>query len=157
MSRPAIPDLAIHHISISVPDVEAAIAWYGEIFGFEVDFRMDIEHISAHGAFVKRGDLRLELWQRKDCVPVPEDRRQPNLDLKNCGTKHMALTVPNLQAVLAELVGRGVEIATIQRNPAEPMLCDPDPLADDKPPAFAAFIRDPFGVLIELIDRERSR
>ena len=32
MSYPAIPDFAIHHISISVPDVESAIAWYEEIF-----------------------------------------------------------------------------------------------------------------------------
>ena len=40
MSASVLPELAIHHVSISVPDLEAAIAWYGEIFGFEVQFRM---------------------------------------------------------------------------------------------------------------------
>jgi methylmalonyl-CoA/ethylmalonyl-CoA epimerase len=152
MSYPAIPDFAIHHISISVPDIESAIAWYEEIFGFSIEFRMSIENISAQGAFLRRGSLRLELWQMKDVDPVPASRRQPNLDLQTSGTKHMALAVPRLQERLADLVRQGVDIAAVQRDPKQPMLPDPDPLAEGKPPAFAVFIRDPFGVLIELID-----
>jgi methylmalonyl-CoA/ethylmalonyl-CoA epimerase len=156
MSRPAIPELTVHHMSIAVPDVEAAIAWYGEILGFSVQFRMVIESISAQGAFVKRGNLRLELWQMKGAEPVPAGRREPSSDLLTCGTKHVAFAVPHLQECLAELVARRVDIAAVQRNPAEPMLPDPEPLAEGKPPAFAVFIRDPFGTLIELVDMERG-
>ncbi len=30
-----------------------------------------------------------------------------------------------------------------------------EPLADGKPAAFALFLRDPFGTLIEILDRDR--
>ena len=156
MSASVLPEVAIHHVSISVPDVEAAIAWYGEIFGFEVQFRMGIESIGAKGAFVKRGNMRLELWQIEGGFPVPADRREPNSDLKTAGTKHVGFAIPDLQTFLEGLVRRGVDIAAVQRDPTQPMLPDADPLARDKPPAFAAFIRDPAGVLIELLDAAKA-
>jgi methylmalonyl-CoA/ethylmalonyl-CoA epimerase len=154
MSHPAIPEFVMHHVSLSVPDLEAAIKWYGEILGFSVLARMDIRAIPARGAFLKRGSLRLELWNLENAEPVPEARRNPNTDLHTCGTKHMALAVPDLQDCLKELVRRGVDIAAVQRNPAQPMMPDSDPLAEGKPPVFAVFIRDPGGSLIELIDME---
>ena len=156
MSAPVLPELAVHHVSISVPDLEAAIAWYGEILGFKVQFRMGIESIGAKGAFIRRGNLRLELWQMAGGSQVPPGRREPNSDLQTGGTKHVAFAVDDLQACLEELARRGVDIAAVQRDPAQPMLPDADPLGKDKPPAFAAFIRDPAGVLIELIDAARA-
>jgi methylmalonyl-CoA/ethylmalonyl-CoA epimerase len=158
MPNPALPQIAIHHVSISVPDMEAAIAWYGEIFGFAVEFRFDVEPLSAKGAFLKRAELRLELWQVGGGEPVPESRRDPNSDLRTGGTKHVAFAVPGLQARLVELAKRGVDIAAVQRHPTEPMLPDPDlAAAPGKRPAFAAFIRDPGGTLIELIDAALSQ
>ena len=67
----------------------------------------------------------------------------------------MAFSVPNLQQRLAELVAHGVDVAAIQRDPREPMMAESDPLAAGKPPAFSIFIRDPFGTLIEILDRGR--
>jgi hypothetical protein len=29
---PALPVLAMHHVSIAVPDLDAAVAWYSDIF-----------------------------------------------------------------------------------------------------------------------------
>ncbi len=156
MSSAVLPELAIHHVSISVPDLDAAISWYGEIFGFEVQFRFAIESIPAKAAFVKRGNLRLELWQVVGGLPVPSGRREPNSDLRTAGTKHVAFAIPDLQTFLEGLVQRGVDIAAVQRDPTQPMQPDADPLARDKPPAFAAFIRDPAGVLIELIDAAKA-
>ena len=152
MNRPpALAHLTPHHFSVSVPDLEAAIAWYADILGFEVEVQFEIPAIPAKGAFLRSPALRLELWQAQGSAPVPEARKSPNTDLKTCGTKHMAFAVPDLQERLAELVRRGVDIAAIQRHRSEPMQADPDPLAPGKPPAFAAFIRDPAGTLIELI------
>jgi hypothetical protein len=48
-----------------------------------------------------------------------------------------------------------VDIAAIQRNRGEPMAPESNPLAPGRPPVFALFIRDPFGTLIELIDRQQ--
>jgi len=157
MVDPVLPQIAIHHFSVSVPDLEGSIAWYSEILGFAVESRFEIEPLSAKAAFLKRGDLRLELWQVSGGEPVPESRRDPNSDLRTAGTKHVAFAVANLQRCLAELVKRGVDIAAVQRDPAEPMLPDPDPAAPGKTPAFAAFIRDPGGTLIELLDRGRTK
>jgi methylmalonyl-CoA/ethylmalonyl-CoA epimerase len=155
MSIAALPCLKIHHVSISVPDMEAALAWYADILGFQEEFRFSIDVFSAQGAFMVRGDLRIELWALKDAGRVPEARREPNTDLHAGGTKHVAFLVPDLQRSLAELVKRGVDIAAVQRHPTEPMAKDADPLAPEKPPAFAAFIRDPGGTLIELLDEVR--
>jgi len=156
MANPALPQVAVHHFSVSVPDLEAAIGWYGDIFGFAIESRFEIASLKAKAAFLKLGDLRVELWQVNGAEPVPQSRREPNSDLRTAGTKHVAFVVTDLQGHLVELVKRGVDIAAVQRHPAEPMLPDPDPAAPGKQPAFAAFIRDPAGTLIELIDRSRS-
>ncbi len=96
------------------------------------------------------------MWQISGGEPVPASRRDPNSDLRTGGTKHVAFAVPGLQERLGELAKRGVDIAAVQRDPTEPMLPDPDPAAPGKRPAFAAFIRDPAGTLIELIDASQS-
>jgi methylmalonyl-CoA/ethylmalonyl-CoA epimerase len=153
MPLPALPDFAADHFSVSVPDLETAIAWYSDIFGFTVEARFEIDAIPAKAAFLRSPALRLELWQALGSAPVPEARREPNSDLRTCGTKHIAFSVPDLQGRLKELVKRGVDIAAVQRDPADPMQPDPDPTAPGKSPAFAAFIRDPAGSLIELINR----
>lgn len=135
--------------------MEQAIAWYSSIFGFEVERRFHVPGIPADGAFLRRPELRIELWCAVGVEPVPEQRKVPDMDLRTAGTKHVGFTVPNLQAQLAELVNRGVDIAAVQRRRGEPMRPDPEPLAPGKPPVFAVFIRDPAGTLIELLDRDQ--
>lgn len=156
MTIPAVQDLAPHHVCIAVPDMEKAIAWYEAILGFEVEARFYIAGIAAHGAFLRRPELRIEMFQAEGVAPVPEERRSPNEDLRTGGTKHIAFTVPDLQALLPELVSRGVDIAALQRNLDEPMSPESDPLAPGKPPVSALFVRDPAGTLIELMDRRRA-
>jgi methylmalonyl-CoA/ethylmalonyl-CoA epimerase len=158
MDRPAsalLQDLAPHHVSIAVTDMDRAIEWYTSVLGFETEVRFHVAAIPAEGAFLRRPQLRLELWCAAGVAPVPAERRTPNQDLKTAGTKHLAFSVPNLQARLADLVAHGVDIAAIQRDPREPMLAESDPLAPGKLPAFALFVRDPSGTLIELLDRDR--
>jgi methylmalonyl-CoA/ethylmalonyl-CoA epimerase len=152
LNTPAIPILHQHHVSISVPDMEEAISWYGDILGFAVHSRFNIEAISAQGAFLRRDAYWIELWRVGAGAPVPVSRRNPDTDLLTGGTKHMAFRVPDLQSHLSELVSRGVDIAAVQRDPTEPMKGEADPAAPNERPAFAAFIRDPAGTLIELLD-----
>jgi len=151
---PLISDLVPHHFSIAVTDMERAIQWYAQVLGFEPEFRFHVAGIPADGAFLRRGALRLELWCARGVAPVPPERRTPDQDLRTAGTKHLAFTVPDLQARLAELVQYGADIAAIQRDRSQPMAAEADPLAPGKPPAFALFLRDPFGTLIELLDRQ---
>jgi catechol 2,3-dioxygenase-like lactoylglutathione lyase family enzyme len=135
--------------------MEQAIRWYADNLGFEEEFRFSIDALSAQGAFIARETMRIELWAVAGAGRVPESRKDPTSDLHAGGTKHVAFLVPDLQSRLAHLVGRGVDVAAVQRDPSQPMAKDTDPLAPGKPPAFAAFIRDPGGTLIELLDEER--
>jgi methylmalonyl-CoA/ethylmalonyl-CoA epimerase len=146
--------LAIHHVSVAVPNLDAAIGWYGRILGFADPQRFQIGELGARGAFLRRGTLRLELWQLDGAAPVPAQRREPNTDLLTCGTKHMALTVQDLGAVLARFVREGVDIAAIQRAPTLPMRQEAEPLRAGATPPFAMFIRDPGGTLIEILDAD---
>ena len=152
---PLLKDLAPHHFSIADTDMDQAIEWYTSVLGFETEVRFHVAGIPADGAFLRRPELRLELWCAAGVAPVPQERRTPNQDLKTSGTKHIAFSVADLQARLADLVNYGVDIAAIQRNRGEPMAPESNPLAPGRPPVFALFIRDPFGTLIELIDRQQ--
>lgn len=147
--------LRIHHVGIAVPDLDAAIEWYGRVLGFGEPALREIAPLRARMAFVRRGALRLELWQRAGAAPLPAERREPNSDLMSGGTKHMALAVDDLGSFLRRLVAEDVDIAAIQRSPHEPMRPEPDPLRPGLPPPFALFIRDPGGTLIELLDAGR--
>ena len=69
--------LRIHHVGIAVPDLEAAIEWYGRVLGFADPRRHEIEPLQARMAFVRHGSLRLELWQRAGAAPLPDERREP--------------------------------------------------------------------------------
>jgi methylmalonyl-CoA/ethylmalonyl-CoA epimerase len=143
-----------HHMSISVPDMEAAIAFWTDIFGFRLEHRASIEAIPGKVAFLEHNNFRIELWEVEGANPVPESRKEPNSDLHTNGTKHIAFQVPDVQTALNELVKKGVDIAAVQRDFTEPMMHEEDPSMDanrSKLPAVAAFIRDPAGTLIELI------
>ena len=128
-------DLKHHHGGISVPDLEASIRWYAEVLGFEVEQRFEIPAIPAKVAMLRRGDLRLELFEVPGAQPLPEERRHPNLDLRTHGNKHLAFAIKDLDSAERELRSRGADIVWVRRF------------------EFGAniFVRDNSGNLIELV------
>ena len=136
MSEPnSIGALRPHHFGISVPDLDAAVRWYGRMLGFDLEEQLFIEKIPARIAFVKRGDFRVEIFEVDGAAPLPQDRRVPNLDLRTHGNKHMCFEVPDVPAAVAALRSAGADIAfelTVDGNPT-------------------AFVRDCAGNLIEFL------
>lgn len=131
-------ELALHHWAVSVPDLKASVAWYCDMLGFSMETEMTIDAVSADVAFLTKGDLRIELFEVTGALPIPDDRRYPNLDLRTHGTKHVALTVKDLRKVIDGLKRRGVEIAmdvTVVEH------------------IEIGFIRDNTGNLIELVQQ----
>jgi methylmalonyl-CoA/ethylmalonyl-CoA epimerase len=128
-------DLKHHHGGISVPDLEASIRWYAEVLDFEVEQRIEIPAIPAKVAMLRRGDLRLELFEVPGAQPLPEERRHPNLDLRTHGNKHLAFAIKDIDSAERELRSRGADIVWVRRF------------------EFGAniFIRDNSGNLIELV------
>lgn len=126
------------HQGISVPNVEASVAWYKEVFGFEVVKDDIVPPLNSRIVFVEKDGFQLELFQYlgEDGKPLPPERREPNEDLKTCGTKHVAYAVEDMGALMARLEEVKADV-----------VMGPFPMAGD----LVCFIRDNSGILLELI------
>jgi catechol 2,3-dioxygenase-like lactoylglutathione lyase family enzyme len=124
-----------HHTAISVSSLDEAIAWYSRALGFELEFIFPIEHINARAALIKRGPLRIEIFEVQNANPLPPDRRIPDEDPKTHGNKHPAYAIRSVAETLPALVARGVDIAEVINIDV----------------GSAIYIRDPFGNLIEFV------
>ncbi|MDF2640359.1 MAG: Glyoxalase/bleomycin resistance protein/dioxygenase [Novosphingobium lindaniclasticum] len=130
------PAFDFHHGGVSVPSLDGAIAWYGEVLGFTVERRFHINAAGADVAMIRKGAIRFELFEVAGAAPLPEARRHPPADLKTHGNKHLAFRVDDLDAFLATVRSRGAEVAMVVRE------------------AFGSscFLRDCAGNLIEFVE-----
>jgi methylmalonyl-CoA/ethylmalonyl-CoA epimerase len=130
-------ELRFHHAGVSVPDLEASIAWYKKMLGFDLERRDSLPPLQAKVAFLRRGDLAFELFEVPGAAPLPEDRRVPNKDLLTHGNKHVAFAVKDVRAAVEELKERGADIVFVL----------------DIGGGTVSFIRDNSGNLIELFQQ----
>ncbi len=125
------------HVGISVLDMEESIAWYEKNLGFRLvkddGFRPPL---GGRICCLEQDGFQLELCRYEEPVPLPEERKSPNTDLRQVGTKHLALAVTGMEALKARFAENGVETALETEMHGEHVL----------------FIRDCSGVLIELIE-----
>jgi methylmalonyl-CoA/ethylmalonyl-CoA epimerase len=124
-----------HHGGISVPDLDASIAWYGRVLGFEVARRFPIPTIPADVAVLKNGPLHIELFQVAGAKPLPEERREPDTDVYTHGNKHISFAVERVQEFAEELKKRGADIVWVKEFPHGANI----------------FIRDNSGNLVEFV------
>jgi methylmalonyl-CoA/ethylmalonyl-CoA epimerase len=129
-------DFSFHHGGVSVPSLEAAIEWYGRVLDFAVEKRFYIAPARAHVAMVRKGALRFELFEVEGAPPLPDARRHPPSDLETHGNKHVAFQVQDLEGFLAEMAGRGADIALVVRETF----------------GKGCFLRDCAGNLIEFVE-----
>ncbi len=108
--------LTFHHAGVSVPDLAAAIDWYAATLGFTLERRFRIEAADADVAFVRRGDLRFELFEVAGAAPLPAARRSVRDDLRTHGNKHVAFAVADLTTFLDEVRERGADVALVVRE-----------------------------------------
>ena len=125
------------HVGISVSDMERSLKWYKEVLGFgEVIKDFYAPPLGARICFIRGcGGYEIELFQYDQPKAIPADRRVPNTDLQTIGTKHAAFEVDDMPAMKAHCVACGVDIAHEVTMDGEAVM----------------FIRDPDGVLVELI------
>ena len=121
-----------HHVAINVPDIDAAIAWYGDVLGFEVEKRDFIKGFRGRNALIKQGDFRIELFQNEKIVPRTEEQvSAPGTVM--LGFRQLAFTVEDRQKFTEMLERKGVDI-TMRR-----------------PDGTATFIRDNSGNVLEFM------
>ncbi|HEY1725622.1 MAG TPA: VOC family protein [Steroidobacteraceae bacterium] len=135
---PVSVELKFHHGGVSVPDLEASIRWYQSVLGFELEHRFDIPQARARAAMIRRGPLRMELFEIQYASPLPEDRRVPDRDLQTHGNKHVCFGIRSVDEAERELRAKGVDIVFVGRF-------------EDRAPNI--FMRDNSGNLIEFIEQ----
>src|SRR5918996_5597362 len=103
----------LDHIGIAVKDLEAALAFYRDALGLEIEPPEEIASQQVRAHFARVGDARLELLE----ATAPESPIAKSIDRRGPGLHHITLRVPDLRAVLAGLRRRGVRMIDEEPRP----------------------------------------
>ena len=126
----------IHHVAVIVSDMDAALAFYQDLLGLELEAVMPIPSDRVDIAFLPVGGVKIELVRPTDDTTGAARF----LESKGEGFHHICFEVPDLSEALTRLAIDGVElIDTAPRKGAE------GPVAFLHP-------RSCHGVLVELIE-----
>jgi len=149
--------MKINHIGITVPDIDAAVAFYTGAFGLSVlvapfdastgteggERRFDVfgakwKHMRlAH--LVNADGAGFEIFQ---FVRPPVHQLEEGFDYWNTGVSHIAMTVDDLEAVIARITELGGRARSeIHELPSGTRIC---------------YCADPWGTAIELVTTSYS-
>lgn len=91
-TRPVIETQGLHHLGLTVPDIEATAAFFTEVLGYEVVG----ENPDYPAVFVSDGVTMLTLWQTTNSETCTKfDRKQ------NIGLHHFAIKLADEQQLTA--------------------------------------------------------
>ena len=91
----------LQHLGIPAVDLQKSIDWYRELLGFELIEEKNMPEANCHAAFVKKGDLVIELYQNDpESVKEVAGRKDGHID-------HVALNVKDVHAAFEELKAAG--------------------------------------------------
>jgi len=96
----------IHHLGVAVEDLDEAVTTYERLFGARVERRDTVPDQGVEAASLRVGESRVELLASLgDETPVGKF-----LAKRGPGMHHVAYSVADLPASLAELEGQGAEL-----------------------------------------------
>src|SRR2546425_2087639 len=139
LGPPAVPltnmRATLDHVGIAVKDLAAALAFYRDALGLEIDAPEEVSSQRVRAHFVPVGESKLELLE----ATAPDSAIAKYVEKRGPGLHHITLRVEDIGAALAQLKARNVR------------------LIDDQPRAGAEGARVAFihpssahGVLVEL-------
>ena len=132
--------LTLDHAGASVADLDHSTRFYVEVFGFSVEEQFAIPNSDVRGAvLIHPGGARIELFHRAGSRPRPTGH--PIESTSHQGWFQTAFRVADLPDVFRQVVAAGAS------SVKEPFVA-PDGRSQ------VAFIGDPDGNLIELIQRD---
>lgn len=102
--------MRIDHVAIAVRDLDEAIAYYGDVLGFECKERRQISgRVSGmDSAVMEAGGVKLVLVQGDS----PESNVSRYIDAYGPGVQHVAIEIPDASEALADMRARGVDLLT---------------------------------------------
>jgi len=131
----------LHHLALTVRDLEASVEWYGQVFG--VRPLMDVPHPGGLGRVLADDDQQLLLVLHRHDANAGEafDERRTGLD-------HPGFLVPSRDDVItwqSHLESHGVARADVADRPLTQ-----SPVADE-PYGSVLVFRDPDNIQLELV------
>ena len=103
----------LDHIGIAVSDIDAALTFYRDALGLDVDSPEEVTSQRVRAHFIPAGDAALELLEATaDDSPIAKyvSKRGP-------GLHHITLRVDDIRAALAQLKARGVRLIDDEPRP----------------------------------------
>jgi catechol 2,3-dioxygenase-like lactoylglutathione lyase family enzyme len=136
--------MRLDHVGLTVADLDAMSRWYCAAFGLDIEFEFALDHVAFRGAMLLSPlGHRIELLQRDGSGPGLQ-AADPVAAALTRGFGHVAFDVPDVDASYHALLGAGA---------AERMSPRPSP----EPGVRMAYVADPEGNLLELLDRTTTR
>ncbi len=132
----------LHHIALSVSDIAKSVTFY-ELFNFTRVGEWTPEDHSFIIVNLRNGEVMLELFCYRESQPLPESAEDLDRDLPVIGVKHFALGVESIDEAKAKLQYAGFEILNEDFN-------------EDRSGANYFFIKDPDGMMVEVIEDNRG-
>jgi catechol 2,3-dioxygenase-like lactoylglutathione lyase family enzyme len=143
----------VHHVGLTVKDMDKSLEWYGRMFGVEPVFVTQAEGdglataVGVPGAkltfaFLRFGETEVELLSY-------DNDRDENFGRRNCdvGSPHLCLLVDDIEASYQDLKAKGVEFF------AEPLHIEGGPLDG----CSFVYFRDPDGITLELFEEAKAK
>jgi methylmalonyl-CoA/ethylmalonyl-CoA epimerase len=100
------PVKAVNHIGIAVRSIDAQRAWYEDILGAIFEGIETVADQKVRVGFFRVGEVRFELLEPTD----PTSTVASFLEKRGEGLHHVALTVENIEARIAELKAAGIRM-----------------------------------------------
>ena len=103
----------LDHIGIAVKDLPAALAFYRDALGLEIDPPEEVTSQRVRAHFVPVGESKLELLE----ATAPDSPIAKYVEKRGPGLHHITLRVEDIHAALAELKARGAKLVDEQPRP----------------------------------------
>ena len=131
--------LGFEHVGITVSDMDRAIGFYCGLLGL----RMALRRTNAGGelAFLDAGGGMLEV-----AAPTNDVGRFRDVPMSEAGLRHLTFAFDDVELLVETLESAGVTIVERPRRAFNTEMV-----------TKVAFVRDPDGILVELIERAPGR
>ncbi len=96
----------LDHIGIAVADLDAALRFYRDALGLEIEAPEEVPSQRVRAHFIPAGEAALELLE----ATAPDSPIARYLEKRGPGLHHITLRVDDLEAALARLKARGVKL-----------------------------------------------
>lgn len=128
------------HVGLSVEDLDHALTFYERAFGFSPELEFELDPHPIRGVMLLHpSGARLELFERRGSRPGIQGST-PIEALATRGYGHVALSAPNIDLVFQQALGAGASTVV-------------PPSPSPEPGVRLAFLADPEGNLVELVER----